>query len=140
MKHMYNVLAHGCVATLLVLLFGIGVHLHGTLLQEAGLALAIGTATLLPGVFALIGVRMWFNLASAGRIAEIATFGLIGAAVFKGVTLALPSELSITHCAFEPGFATVLLVVPLAFLTGNLKSFSKRSWLPRRMKSDPADK
>ena len=140
MKHMYKVLAHGCVAALLVLLFGIGVQLHGSLLVELGLAVAIGTATLLPGVFALIGARMWFNLVSAGRIAEIAAFGLIGAAVFKAATLAVPSILSISTNAFEPGFATVLLVVPLALMTGNLKSFSRRSWLPKRMKSDPVDK
>jgi hypothetical protein len=140
MKHLYNVLAHGCVATLLVVLLGFGVKLHASLLAGIGLALAIGILTLLPGVFALIGARMWFNLLSAGRLAEIATFGLLGTVVFKLATLVFPGALSITTCAFEPGFATVLLVVPLAFISGSLKSFSRRSWLPVRLKSDPNHK
>jgi hypothetical protein len=137
MRHLYNVLAHGCVAAFLVVLLGLGVTLHASLFAGIGLAVAVGTLTLLPGVFALIGARMWFNLASAGRLAEIATFGLIGSVIFKVATLVLPHALSITTCAFEPGFATALLVVPLAFVTGNLKNFSRRSWLPVRMKSDP---
>jgi hypothetical protein len=141
MKHLFNVLAHGSVATFLVLMFGVGVSLHAPIYAGIGLALALGTLTLAPGVIALIGVRMWFNLISAGRFAEILTFGLLGTGLFKLASIVFPQALSITTCAFEPGFATVLLVVPLAFLTGNLKSFSRRSWFPVKARStDPTKK
>ncbi|HEY9774573.1 MAG TPA: hypothetical protein V6C81_12290 [Planktothrix sp.] len=137
MRHLFNVLAHACVAALLVVLLGLGVQLHASLFAGIGLAVAVATLTLLPGVFTLVGVRMWFNLVSAGRVAEILTFGVLGSVFFKLATLVFPQALSITTCAFEAGFATALLVVPLAFLTGNLKGITRRSWLPVRMKSDP---
>ncbi len=135
MKHLLNVLAHGSLAVALTLAFGLGVAFHGSLVELLGLALLMGTATLLPGVAFLIFTRMTFKLMSAGRFAEIATFGLIGAVVFK--LAALAGWLSLTTIALAPGFATVLLVVPLAFITGNLKSFSRRSWLPQRMPPMP---
>jgi hypothetical protein len=135
MKHLLNVLVHGSVAVALTLAFGLGVAFHGSLIALLGLALLMGTATLLPGVAFLIFTRMTFKLMSAGRFAEIATFGLTGAVVFK--LAALLGWLSLTTVALAPGFATVLLVVPLALITGNLKSFSRRSWLPQRMPSMP---
>jgi len=135
MRHTIKVVAYAFFSLLAVMTLGLGVHagIDWAAVAAVGLAAVVSALTVVVGAFGLITARMTLKLSAVGRLLECATFTLVGGLFIWLAGLVAPSVLTVTHPIFA-GFATVVGTVILAAVTGQIKSFGAKSWLPARMK------
>jgi hypothetical protein len=131
MRHFANILVHIFAATLLALFVGAGIHFHGSVVGGVVLAAAISFATLFVGFSSLFGARRVFGLMQLGIALQCLVFFLVA---MLAVTLSglIVSAVTVTSAALTA--ATILgSFVLLAWMTGQIKTWKGRAWLPVRM-------
>lgn len=128
MAHLYRTFAHILAATILTLLLGVGVQVHG-IVAGAIIAVVVGGLTTFIISLALNWARQMLKIFSAGRLVQ-AALGLTTACLaFNGVAWLAPSALTVTSGLAASAIMLVAFLV-IAFFTGYINIYKGRPWLP----------
>lgn len=136
MGHLYRTLGHIVAATAIAVLLGIGVEAHGIVAALVTI-LGVGAVTTFVVSLGLNWARQMLGIFSAGRIIQI-SLGLLAA--WGSLNLAAwlaPQAITVTHGLLTAVIMFVAFLV-LSVVTGNIKAYRGRPWLPKvRFPSPP---
>lgn len=136
MGHLYRTLAHILAATAIAVFFSVGVEAHG-IVAALATTLGVGALTTFVVSLGLNWARQMLGIFSAGRIIQI-SLGLLTA--WGSLNLAAwlaPQWLTVSHGLITALTMFVAFLV-LSVITGNIKAYRGRPWLPKtRFPSQP---
>jgi hypothetical protein len=118
----------------LFLLLGVGATVHASsiwfALGTTGFGAVISFVTLYFGQIITFGARARFRLSQVGMLAQILSFWLVGTATIWVLSLIAP-VLSV-RSSFGLSACMIVGYVLFSCLTGHIKTYKQRKWLPQR--------